>query len=262
MSKVSNIKLYSVYHKPAPIPKAAFVIPIQVGAALSDEKLNMLRDDEGDNISKYNRHYSELTACYWIWKHAERKENEAWGLCHYRRYFSTDKRKLFFIKKSRYYYTLTQENLDAVVNNRLYNKIEELLQQHDIILQRPTYAHKKSGKVYTIEEAYALAHGSIDWKVTMDVLHEKYPEYVESALLFNKLTKMSYYNMMIAKWEVCDGYYSWLFDILFEVQKRITISNDAYQGRVFGFISERLLTLYVMHNKLNPAYLTIALFEK
>jgi hypothetical protein len=262
MSKVETIKIYSVFHKEALIPKADFVIPIQVGAATAKQRLSMLHDDEGDNISRNNAHYSELTACYWLWKHAPRNENEAWGLCHYRLYFQKDKRKLFFIKKSRVYYEYNQQTLDAVVDSSLYERVKNLLQDHNVILQRPVHAHKKSGKVYTIEEAYSLVHSADDWSTTVEILLEKYPEYKESIKLFNKQTKMSYYNMMIASWPVWDGYLSWIFNILFEVQKRIPISKDPYQARVFGFISERLLNLYVFHNKLRPAYLTIALYER
>lgn len=262
MNKIESIKLYSVFHKPAPIPGCGYVVPIQVGTANAKNKLPMLHDDDGDNISKYNSHYSELTACYWIWKHAERNGKEAWGLCHYRRYFQINKRKLFFIKKSRVYYKLNQENLDRVVNEKLYETMSGLLSENDVILQRPVHAHKKGGQTYTIEEAYNLAHSKEDWEISKQILLQKYPDYKESLEIFNKQTKMSYYNMMIAGWSVWDGYLSWIFDILFEVQKRIPISKDPYQARVFGFISERLLNLYVFHNKLKPAYLTVALFER
>ena len=67
---------------------------------------------------------------------------------------------------------------------------------------------------------------------------------------------------MIARWDVWDNYLSWLFDILFEVNKQIEPKNDVYQQRVFGFLAERLLNLYVQHNRLRSAYLTVALFEK
>ncbi|MDB5193393.1 MAG: hypothetical protein JWQ96_2956 [Segetibacter sp.] len=257
-----KIKLYTAYHKSAFLPAADYVIPIQVGAVSATSKLDMIRDDEGENISKYNSFFSELTALYWIWKQADRSESEAWGICHYRRYFTLDKCKLFFIKKSRVYYQFNPENLESVLSKQLYNKLEELLEENDVILQRPTYAHKKQGKVYTIEQAYSIAHDPEDWKTTVNVLLEKYAEYSQSIDSFCKQTKMSYYNMMVARWNVWEEYLTWVFDILFEVQRRIKIDEDPYQARVFGFLSERLLNLYVYHNKLKAGYLTIALFEK
>jgi hypothetical protein len=255
------LRLYSVFHKPAFVPKADFIVPIQVGAALSTEQLPMLRDNAGDHISLWNRNFSELTACYWIWKNTERTE-EAWGLCHYRRYFMQDKYKLLFKKRSRYYYPFTQSKLDKVVNDALATTLQKMLQQYDAIVQRPTYAHKEGNRLYTIEEAYAKAHDRSDWTVTIQVLLEKYPKYAESLDVFINQKQMSYYNMMVASWKVWDDYLAWVFDILFEVRNRITISSDPYQARIFGFLSERLLNLYLLHNQLRVGHLTIALFER
>ena len=44
----------------------------------------------------------------------------------------------------------------------------------------------------------------------------------------------------------------WVFTILFELEKRIDISNyDNYQARVFGFLSERLFNVYIENKKNN-----------
>ncbi len=262
MRPLPTIKLFSVFHKPAPVPAAKFVIPVQVGASLAAQKLDMLQDNTGPNISDQNPFFNELTASYWIWKNGDRTGIDAWGLCHYRRYFSQNHYKLLFIKRSRVYYELNQQNLDAAVCDGLYEKIQQLLQHHDVIVQRPVYAHKKGRKVHTIEEAYALLHDRADWQLTLNIVREKYPGYSTSIEEFSQQTKMSYYNMMVAGWNVWDDYLAWLFDILFELQKGIRISTDPYQARIFGFIAERLLNLYIYHNKLRPAYLTIALFER
>ena len=56
--------------------------------------------------------------------------------------------------------------------------------------------------------------------------------------------------MLICKKDRFDNYCKWLFDILFELEKRIEISSDSYQARVFGFLSERLMLLYVATNNL------------
>ena len=81
-----NIKIYIACHKDCETIKNNYFYPIQVGSALSDVRLdNMLHDDEGDNISKKNRQYCELTAQYWAWKN---DDADYYGLFHYRRYLS------------------------------------------------------------------------------------------------------------------------------------------------------------------------------
>lgn len=49
------------------------------------------------------------------------------------------------------------------------------------------------------------------------------------------------------KKEVFNDYCQWLFNILSEVENSITIPTDPYQARVFGFLAERLLNIYVRY---------------
>lgn len=259
MRQLPEITLFSVFHKAAPLPKAPFVVPIQVGAATCAQRLDMLHDDTGRHISSKNGFYSELTALYWIWQNRERKEGDAWGLCHYRRYFTRQYHKLFFISKSRVYRSLHQEQLDAEVNQQLYRHLQQLLSSHDVVLQLPAYAHKEKGRVYTIDAAYRLQHDAPEWDITLDTITRLYPEYEISIPVFKQEQRLSYYNMMIARWPVWDAYLEWLFRILFAVEA--ALGNKA-TPRLFGYLSERLLNLYVLHNGLRPAYTTIALFEK
>lgn len=48
-----------------------------------------------------------------------------------------------------------------------------------------------------------------------------------------------------------DEYCEWLFNILFEVENRTDISNyDSYNKRLYGFLSERLINIWVMQQNL------------
>ena len=61
--------------------------------------------------------------------------------------------------------------------------------------------------------------------------------------------KIYLFNMFVMKKELFDSYASWLFDILFELEKRIDISSyDNYQKRVYGFLSERLFNVWLRKN--------------
>lgn len=56
---------------------------IQAGAAIAERRLATLTDDTGDNISRQNRQYCEMTAVYWVWKNTTSR----WvGIEHYRRH--------------------------------------------------------------------------------------------------------------------------------------------------------------------------------
>lgn len=53
--------------------------------------------------------------------------------------------------------------------------------------------------------------------------------------------------MWITRKSMFDKYCEWLFDILFEVEKRIDLTGyDEYQTRVMGFLSERLFRVWLM----------------
>ena len=75
-------------------------------------------------------------------------------------------------------------------------------------------------------------------------------------------TKLHLFNMFVMKREDFDRYMKWLFDILFELEKRIDISNyDSYQKRVFGFLSERLWNIWLDQEKLSTYELKVINIE-
>ena len=59
------------------------------------------------------------------------------------------------------------------------------------------------------------------------------------------------FNMFIMKKDVLDNYCKWLFDILFELEKRVDVSGyDAFHSRFYGRISELLLDVYINTNNI------------
>ncbi len=257
-----SIQLFSAYHLPFPLlPKVGYVTPVQAGAAIAPVKLAMQGDDCGDNISALNCIFSELTVAYWVMKNADRSQADAWGLCHYRRYFIDDKYKLLYKKRSRYYYRTSQKVLDDILTPGLYTNLQELLQHNDIIVQRPAWAMRENRITYTIKDAYAKAHFKEDYDATMQVVVEKFPAFAKSIEGYGRLTRMSYNNMMIARWPIWDGYLNFLFTVLNEVQHRINMHKVGYQTRVFGFLAERLHNLFIYHHQFKTAHLTLGLFE-
>ena len=57
------------------------------------------------------------------------------------------------------------------------------------------------------------------------------------------------FNMFVMKKDRFDAYCAWLCDILFELEQRLDISTySKYDKRVFGFVSVRLLDVWLGTN--------------
>ena len=69
--------------------------------------------------------------------------------------------------------------------------------------------------------------------------------------------------MMICRKDLWNQYCEWLFPILFELEKEIDILQyNGYQQRVFGFLAERLLNIWVRHQKLKVCHIFIVERER
>lgn len=70
---------------------------------------------------------------------------------------------------------------------------------------------------------------------------------------------MAPFNMFYTRKEQLDNYCEWLFSILFELEKRVDISQyDSFQSRIYGFISEELFNVWLDKNsQLKVKYLAV-----
>lgn len=238
------------------MPIVDFIRPIQVGAALSTLDLGFNKDNIGENISDQNPLFCELTALYWIWKNIDILEFEYIGLSHYRRYFieMNFSQKLRQILKNRklinphkYVKKIEQLNFNEFLNDQLKNKLLKHLVEGNIILPKSVKLVRKGHR--NIKDQYAKCHISKDWELMKRIVLERYPEYQESIKAMEGKHYLHAFNMFIADKAFIKSYCTWLFDILFKIEKEITLGNNAYQNRVLGFLAERLLNLYVWHHK-------------
>lgn len=232
-----DIKIIVATHKKYWMPDDPVYLPLHVGKA-GKEDLGYIGDDTGDNISGKNANYCELTGLYWVWKNLKA---DYVGLAHYRRHFSNG--KLFGDKMVR---VIGGEELEAE------------LKECDVLLPRP-----RNYWIETNYSQYAHAHHAIDLDKTREILAERHPEYLAAYDASMKRTKGHRFNMFIMKRDKFDAYCTWLFDILFELEKRLDIStyskNDA---RVFGFVSERLLDVWIETNGIHYKNMPYVFMEK
>lgn len=239
---MQNITVAIATHKEYEIPMDDMYIPIHSGAELSELDLNYQKDNTGINISKKNPNYSELTALYWLWKN---NNSNYKGLVHYRRHFSLRK-KVFWFEEGKFKDVLDSERLSS------------LLKKNDIILPC-----KRKYYIETIYSHYLHTHYVNDLVTTKEVIEELHINYIDS---YNKILKRKsahMFNMFIMSEEKFDNYCEWLFSILFEVEKKLDISEyNNFHSRVFGRISEILLDVWLDKNNYSYYEIPIMFMEK
>lgn len=266
-----DLTIFSVFHKDYPQPNCDFIKPIQVGKALSNEDLGFLKDDAGDNISIKNPTYCELTALYWIWKNINSIESEFIGLSHYRRYFcfpeTIKKKRLFFnIEKNNkngvFTKPLSDKELQKIASNKIKSDFLSHLSNGELIVAKATPLGSKKLYDFTIKDSYIYNHIREDWFLLEDALEKICPVYADLAKTYFATSKeMNSFNMFIGGKAFLNDYCAWLFPILTELENTVKLSEYPYQRRIFGFMAERLLNLYIKKNNIQTVEYPVVFFE-
>ena len=192
--------------------------PINGGATLkkySNVFLWLHYDDEADNISSHNAALNEMTSVYWFWKNYNLDSLKYIGFNHYRRVFNP-------ADFSDYH------DFDIIVGK-------------PILLQR----------THSIVNQYAVCHDINDLNIcisvlkkTDNVLAESFQQYCLSPELYAPC------NMFVMKTELFREYCEFMFPILFELEKHISLkSRTSYQSRAIAFLSERLTSWWMNTKK-------------
>lgn len=227
--------IYVITHKDFDdeiVPKQNYMI-LHVGTN-RNIKTDYQRDDTNINISFKNPNYCELTGLYWIWNNDDAEEDAITGLVHYRRFFCTRKDYL------KYYYL---NKMPVPLSEKF---IKGQLEKVDLILPVSVKSY------HNVEYVYNYFHLKEDLEIVDSVIKSVCPDYRGA---FNKVMKSHHYyyaNMMICQYRILRTYSKWLFSVMDEIEQYIDVNKyqDPYQKRVFGFISERLLQVWIEKNRL------------
>lgn len=215
-----SISIYTITHVPFTPPDDPIYIPLQVGHALYND-CGYQGDDTGDNISEKNPYYSELTGLYWIWKNDTK--SDYLGLCHYRRYFLTDHGSLMS----------EQDYMD-------------ILSQYDVIVSQSRIGD------YDYRTVYGRSHDIHNLDMTGEVIQDLFPDYYETFQTVIADNRCYVGNLFVAPQALFVAYCEWLFPIFAALENKIdTREYDAYHKRVFGFLSEQLLIVWIKRNHLS-----------
>lgn len=217
--------VYIAVHKDVPLPRREGYVPLQVGAA-GGPTLPYIGDNTGLHISEKNPFYCELTGVFWVW-HNTRDDYK--GLVHYRRYFTHRGHIL-------------QEA-----------EIREVLTDYDVILPRPEPLREAAWQEFCLhsgrEKDLHLTRAAVE-SVSRDMLPA-----------FDKVMaghSLHLYNMLVAPQAAFDAYCRWLFAVLTQVEQRVDMTDyTPYERRLYGFLGERLLNVWVTHRGLRVKALPV-----
>lgn len=208
----------------------SFTEEIQVGASLTDVTISKLKDNTGDNISKRNRDYCEMSAVYWAWKND--KDSDYIGLCHYRRRLVVDENIINY---------LISENYGAiyVIPRLIDGGIREEF----------------------VERNYFLTPEM--WKLTEDAIKKVSPGWISVWKELESSFFLLPCNMFIMRRDVFEEYCSWAFAILEEVDRFYLNQGIQCNNRYLGYIAELLNTVYAMKYKetLKKGYVHMKMLE-
>jgi len=223
------MSIYVITHKDYEFPDSDLYKPLVVGKAINNVDLaghsSAVYDNTNDNISYKNKEYCELTGMYWLWKNCNDKFI---GICHYRRHFSSNEKECVLKGKN-------------IIGN---NELTVLLEQYDIIVPKGMSLMKG-----TVFSQYSKIHYIRDLFLLRDCISKTNSDYIQS---FEKVMNQSIlhpFNMVITRKNIFDEYCNWLFSTLFDYESKIDISTyNNYQKRLYGFLAERLFTVWLFHN--------------
>ena len=252
----NKVKFLITYHKPAPLLNGNMYIPVNGGRANLQSKLlegkiseidydwllnNTVGDDSGDNISKDNDRYNEMSVIYWAWKNFEKLDNPDYiGLMHYRRHFIFN--KWFLPKDSRWtvdYPVFNSNYLDLL--NCSNEVIQNYLNKYDCL-----YAFYKADFSVYFHYKHSKYHNIEDLDYVLDAINQYYPQIYPSAKKYVNGFNHYFCNMFVLKKDLFNQYCEFVFDILSKYDQWRNVSELSETEKRF-FISERITGIFIQY---------------
>ncbi|MDR1241573.1 MAG: DUF4422 domain-containing protein [Deltaproteobacteria bacterium] len=213
-------------HKPYWMPSAPMYLPLHVGAA-GKADIGFTRDDAAPSISEKNPWYCEVSGMYWAWKHLEAAYV---GLAQYRRHFSLQ-----------HFVFGTAARKKAVIGSE---ELAGLLKQDAVLLPSRRHYFIESRK-----QQFANAHGAESLAALEHALRTENPGYLPAYAKSMERTWGHIYNMFIMRRDIFHAYCTWLFPVLELMEAKLLQRLGVLPPRIIGFAAERLLDVWLLHNR-------------
>ncbi|MDR1127242.1 MAG: DUF4422 domain-containing protein [Treponema sp.] len=238
-----KVKIYVSMHEPAYVPENnKYIVPIQVGTALSEERFaDTLHDDEGDNISAKNKRYCELTAQYWAYKNDSGADY--YGFWRYDRYFAFSEDEEETEESS----VVSCENLNESVLNKYgvdERRIAGYCSDYDVILpkQREIVI---DGQRLSAYEFISRTFEKKDLDLFIKIITNKYPAYYDALMeALDAKTELES-HIFIMRSDLFREYSAFLFDVLGEIENSVDFSLRKQKHlKIIGEFAKVLLSIF------------------
>jgi len=246
--------IYTLYHY---VPEAyvanALYKPLVQGQRIGAHPA-LLSDESGDNIAQQDS-YCEMRGQYWVWKNALSGLDYV-GFQHYRRWLFFDQMPQaalhpLFLQIRRIYMSdphvsdiSTDANAFKIYNDAAqaygaadFDALHDTMSRYDIVTVRPWKL--------PIADQYRSLHVAADWDVLMEVLAQH--SHFRNRTNFIHPDIQAFYgcNMYVMRAAEFDAYMSFWHETMQAFAERVKPHADPYQSRVYGFLAERIFSLYL-----------------
>ena len=276
MKKDINFKMFLFYHFNPPYwIENDFISPVQVAAIDSDFPV---RDDGGpDSIRNLNKYMAEYTGMYYVWKNFSGKLDYI-GFGHYG--------KVILPQRDGPGLPLSAPDFCAQYGDLGFRQdaLNDVCGRYDVILPTPNvvntnglcyyasnYIRKRFGfrtdeeiskrlnglsrrQLLTLRQHYAAMHFEDDFEKLLMAIEEIHglsqrhacERVADGVGEFNG-------NLVMMRWDIFDKFMTWSYPLMQYLTRVIDVyepryANESYQIRVFGFLSERMLNMFIFSN--------------
>ena len=245
-----NAPIYVSYFNPFYVFRHPQYVPVQAGKATATHNLHITGDDSADNISALNYLYSELTVLYWVWKNAPKTKYV--GFCHYRRFFDVSNKEKYPLA----FRAFSEDDQPAYALIPAID-FDTILSDCDLVMPLNVVM------THSLRRNYERNHFVEHYLALEKTIREDFPEYWASfKVILEKSNRLPPYNMFLTRWEIFDQYCTFLFGVLQKLQPQIKLPEDKTQHRIFGYLSERLLAVFIHHQQLKAKECPLFVFNR
>ena len=234
----TTVRYFSVLDK---LP--SYIKPLGLGS--SNYPDHWLKEKNGENISKFNKHYREVSGIYWIWKNRlnDKDKNDWIGSCGYRKLWLND----LYNRKQKFSFSSLYSNL--------LNPNNEIFENCDVVQVQPIFLKNE-----TVFQQFEKVHKKNILENCVNFLPSDEREKFINYLNGNKLCLL---NMFITKTYLfrrcCENLFPWL-EKCFDYCMTNNLCKD-YNTALPAVLAERYTSYWFSQNS-KSSYLSYARLGK